>query len=316
MMARQIAAILALALSTPHWAAPLDHGTSGAVSVHPCALSEERGAGACVSLSEPPEAGGSNAGVSVAPEPPVSFVPPGVGGLRFDLSVDPASPSSIELSPFPPDEGLRQRLDLALRSAIRRYPSGTLGVVDEIFVGATLTHDGRAVGASYLMGIVLIAAGARDAGEATEAHVIRALHHEVSSLLLHAHGSKFDEERFRQALPPGFCYRDERPDTAPEPALAPEEDSPTLDLLAQGFLVPWADRSMEQDFNSYAEVLLQRPELLLGPFAPDSRVGRKAHAVRDFYLAVDPRFETFFLGAAAPEIGTSDPEAPVERPSR
>jgi hypothetical protein len=56
---------------------------------------------------------------------------------------------------------------------------------------------------------------------------------------------------------------------------------------------------MEQDFNSYAEVLLQRPGLLLETFAPESRVGRKAQVVRDFYVAIDRRFEGLFAPAGA-----------------
>lgn len=219
--------------------------------------------------------------------------------FRMEFTEPPDPPAVLELSPFAPGMPVQDRLRRVLRDEISRYPAGTLGVVDTVIIGSTLAHNGRSVGASYMMGLVFIAAGEQDAGAATDAHVVRAFHHEVSSLLLHGHRAKFNEAEFRAALPEGFVYRDDRPGADPEAPLDPEEDTPSLELLHEGFLLPWATRNMEQDFNSYAEVLLQRPGLLLETFAPESRVGRKAQVVRDFYVAIDRRFEGLFAPAGA-----------------
>lgn len=214
--------------------------------------------------------------------------------FRMEFTEPPDPPDVIELSPVAPGEAIKDRLRHVLRAEFARYPSGTLGVVDDILVGGTLTHNGRSVGASYFLGLVFIATGEQDAGAQTDAHVVRAFHHEASSVLLHQHRTKFDEARFRAALPAGFVYRDDRPGANKEAPLAPDEDTVSLDLLNDGFLIPWAKRNLEQDFNSYAEVLLQRPGLLLELFAPESRIGKKARVVRDFYIAIDKRFETMF----------------------
>lgn len=214
--------------------------------------------------------------------------------FRMELTGPPDPPAVLELSPFAPGEAVQDRLRRLLRAEIARYPSGTLNVASGVIIGSTLTSNGNRVGGLRVVGgLVFIAAGEQDTGAATDAHVIRAFHHEVSSLLLLdlRWGPKFDEARFRAALPDGFTYRDDRPRTAPDAPFGPADDSPSLELIDEGFLIPWAKWNMEQDFNSYAEVLMSKPGLLLRTFAPESRVGRKARVVRDFYMAIDPRFE-------------------------
>lgn len=212
--------------------------------------------------------------------------------FRMELTAPPDPPAVLELSPFAPGEAVQDRLRRLLRSEIARYPAGTLdGVVDKVIIGSTLTYNGHAAGGAYLVSIVFIAAGEQDAGAATDAHVVRAFHHEVSSILLHWPPGRFDEAKFRAALPEGFVYRYDRPSAAPDAPFAPSDNIPSLELIDEGFLIPWAKWNMEQDFNSYAEVLMSKPGLLLKTFAPESRVGRKARVVRDFYVTIDPRFE-------------------------
>lgn len=233
----------------------------------------------------------------------VEFVGPRPPDLpfRMDLSPGPPEPpAAIELSSVTFDEAAQNRLRRLLCVEMAKYPSDVLESVSQVYVGGTLTYNGEAVGGFHFLGMVFIAAGEQDAGAWTDAHVARAFHHEVSHALMDAHRAKFDAARFREALPAGFVYTEERPvgvggspviEEGPHPGPGPGEDSPSLDLLHEGFLVPWAKRGMDEDFASYAEVLLRRPELLLVTFAPESRVGRKARVVRDFYVAIDPRFE-------------------------
>lgn len=230
----------------------------------------------------------------------IEFVGPRPPGFPFRMDFSPGppeTPASIELSPLKFDEAGRSRLQRLLHVEMAKYPSGVLGFVSQVYVGGTLTYNSDAVGGFHFLGMVFIAAGEHDAGASTDAHVARAFHHEVAHALMDAHRATFDGARFRAALPAGFNYDEERP-ADPPPALTagsrPGDDSPSLDLLDEGFLVPWGKRSMDEDFASYAEVLVRKPELLLATFAPESRVGRKARVVRDFYIAIDPRFEAVF----------------------
>lgn len=229
-----------------------------------------------------------------AQKPKISFVGPRPPQFpfRMELMAPPDPPAVLELSPFAPGEAVQDRLRRILRSEIARYPAGTLdGVVDKVIIGSTLTYNGHAAGGSYIVSIVFIAAGEQDAGAATDAHVVRTFHHEVSSILLLWPPGRFDEAKFRAALPEGFVYRDDRQRAAPDAPFGPADNIPSLELIDEGFLIPWAKWNMEQDFNSYAEVLMRKPGLLLKTFAPESRVGRKARVVCDFYIAIDPRFE-------------------------
>lgn len=217
--------------------------------------------------------------------------------FKMDFSSPPEPPSFIELSPIKLGEAAQTRLRRLMQAEMARYPSGTLGSVSQIFVGSTLTHSGRSVGGVHFMGLVFIGAGEQDSGTATDAHVVRALHHEVSHALMEKHGTygtKFDAARFRAALPPGFVYTDDRPGADKEAPFRPGDDTVSLELLDEGFLAPWAQCNMEEDFASYAEDMLNRPGSLLDLFAADSAVGRKARVVRDFYLAIDPRFAAMF----------------------
>lgn len=184
-----------------------------------------------------------------------------------------------------------------LVAELSRYPSGLRGMPDSIMIGGTLSHSGRSVGAAHFVGMVFIAVGEGDAGPETDAHFVRALHHEISHSLFDSRRNKFDAKRFRELLPKAFAYvTDHNPAAAPE-HYAPGGDSPTLELLSEGFLVPWAKHSISEDFSSYSEVLLQRPDYLLDLFAADSVVGRKARVVRDFYIAIDPRLASMFRTA-------------------
>lgn len=252
---------------------------------------------------------------TTAPTPPaagpeIKFLLPRPVPFKMDFSPLPEEPSIVELAPVTFGEATQTRLRELLRTEMVKYPPGTLGALSAITVGSTLKYNGRPAGGFQFVGLVFIAAGEADTGAATDAHVVRAFHHEASHALMDAHGAAFDAARFRAALPERFKYRDELPGVvgaavAKEAPPGPCEDSPSLDLLAEGFLVPWAKDSLHEDFSSYAEVLLRKPGLLLDLFAPDTRIGRKARVVRDFYVTLDPRFAQVFESARS---------APVEHP--
>ncbi|MFN7020702.1 MAG: hypothetical protein ACK4WH_05145, partial [Phycisphaerales bacterium] len=257
---------------------------------------------------------GDGAGQPEREGPPLRFLGPRPpwAPFRMDLTKPPEPPFVLELSPFAPGRPVRDRLERVLRAEIARYPSGMLGGVGDIYIGSTLKINGRpASGAILLTTIIFIAAGEQDAGSATDANVVQTFHHEVSSVLLHRHRAKFDETRFRAALPEGFVYRDDRPGADREAPVGMDEQTVSLELLNDGFLIPWATLNMEDDFNSYAQVLMWRPELLLETFAPESRIGRKARVVRDFYLSIDPRFEEMFLPT---EVHLDSSVMPPNRP--
>lgn len=257
---------------------------------------------AAVVHTQPPAPGADAARTEEAPLPPIEFIRQGLVPFTMDVSIDPEFPVVISGTPLP--EPAHDHVRAVLRRELERYPKGVLSkpdatVLSSVFVFEALTINGRSVSGAYIIGIVFISAGAFDGpGLQDDASIARTLHHELSSLFRLAFPRRFDEPRFRESLPPGFVYDDEKPgaDTA---AIFQGVNAPTsLEALADGFIAQYATTNFGQDFNSYAEVLLWKPQLLLSTFAPDSRVGRKARTVRDFYIAIDNRFEALFTTPA------------------
>ena len=273
-------------------------------------------------VTDPPDAdaagGGSAKGTvpSVAASDPraagpeISFILPRPFPFVMNPEIEPGKRFVIEVVPITFGVAMQDRLRALLHAEMTKYPSGTLGAVQLILIGSQVRFNTRSVGGIHFLGMVFIAVGDGEATEEGDAHFTRAFHHETAHALFQFHQSRFDAARFRAALPDGFAYADEQPGAQPpaEVAFDPRQDQPSLDLLRDGFLVPWAKDRMEEDFASYAEVLMRDPRLLLDTFAPDSRVGRKARVVRDFYIAIDPRFAAFFEKGPAPHATPQAPE--------
>jgi len=218
--------------------------------------------------------------------------------FRMDLTRPPEPPLVITGTPFSQDDVAQAQVRRVLEREFKKYPPGVLyATVGAVLVFNTLKVNERLAAGTYTIGLVFIAAGEHFVGEAWENDIAQTLHHEVSSLLLFQNFLKFDKQAFDATLPEKFVYIYDRPGANTEAPYTSDDFIPSLALLSDGFLVPWAMRNLEQDFNSYAEILLWRPELLLRVFAPDSAVGRKARVVRDFYIAIDKRFEAVFAPA-------------------
>lgn len=220
--------------------------------------------------------------------------------LRMQLPVSGEGDVLFELTSAPVDPKLEQRVRSIVESELRRYPTGTLDCLDAVMIGGELTVAVNAAKGAYLLGIVFLTVGDADLGWATDERVVSTLHHEISSVLLHAHRTRLDESRFRAALPADFRYAEQQDSRVWLRPIRGWEFDVSLGYLEAGFLKPWAMRSLEQDFNSYAEELFVRPPRLLRMFAPESLVGRKARVVRDFYIAIDPRFAELFEGEGSP----------------
>lgn len=104
---------------------------------------------------------------------------------------------------------------------------------------------------------MFIAVGAYpNPGPERDVYIARTFHHELYSLFRTFHSQQFDEKRFRDALPPGFVYDDEKPGANPTVAMRGVNAVGNIQDVADGFLTQYAKTTLEQDFNSYTEVLL------------------------------------------------------------
>ena len=259
------------------------------------AVSQHSGGSAphATSSSSPPK-------TNVGGLPDISFYSSAPLPLRMEVPFTGESEIVFELTPAPADPKLEQRVRSMVESELGRYPTGTLDCLDAVMIGGELTVAKNAGKGAYLLGIVFLTVGDEDLGWQTDERVVSTLHHEISSVLLHEHRSQLDEARFRAALPAGFRYAEDQGVRVWLQPLRGWEFDVSLGYLEAGLLKPWAMRCLEQDFNSYAEELFVRPPRLLRMFSPESLVGRKARVVRDFYIAIDPRFAELFEGEGSP----------------
>lgn len=245
------------------------------------------------------ESGDLSAPTELQPErepdaPPTPEVRVPLGPLNMDLA--DIYDLTITGTPVPFVE--RDAVARIVRRELERYPRDTIvsaeagrTVVSAVYIYRDLNVNGGPAGGTYVPpGLVYLSAGtAETRGDIWEEFLVRALHHEVSSQLLFRHRTLFDEQAFRDVLPEGFVYEDERPNADSFDIHKDKPGVESLQDLADGFLTDYASRNIEQDFNTYAEILLWRPELL-DQFAADSRVARKAAIVRQFYLKVSEDF--------------------------
>lgn len=233
---------------------------------------------------------------------------PTIRSPRSNLVIDWSSDTYdlvITGKPAPRKEAEAARA--VIERELDRYPPGFItsdtsgrGVVAGVFIYRTLTVNGVPAGGTYVApGIVYLAVGTRAArGRIWEESIIRTLHHEISSQLLFRYRTLFDEEAFRALLPDGFVYEDERPGAEISDIRFDRNRVGSLQDLADGFLTEFASRNLEQDLNTYAEILMWRPELL-DQFDARSRVARKAAIVRAFYISIDGEFEAVLEGSGA-----------------
>lgn len=260
-------------------------------------------------------AGASGSSAPAGRQPEVSFYAQAPIPFRMELAPAGEPEACIELTSTSLAGAAQDRVRNVVESELARYPEGVLDpILDLVLIGGDLSVLGLRANGAYVFGSVFLAIGDIDRGEATDARVIATLHHEISSLVLRAHRDRFDEARFREALPTAFRYEAERIENGDLQSPRTWEFEVSLGYLEAGFLWPWAMRSLEQDFNSYAQELFVRPPRLLRMFATESPVARKARVVRDLYLSVDPRFAEVFDSEGSPILF---PQAPaLENQSR
>lgn len=235
--------------------------------------------------------------IAPASRPEIRFIRNGPVRFSMDVSLSPDHPEVISGTAVP--EAMHDHLRVVLQKELDRYPKGFAATaVGTVIIGDTISRNDRQVSGLSCAGIVFIAARLdRSEEEARDAYLVRTLHHEFAHQLKNfsesLFGVRFDEAPFRETLPPGFVYLEERPGARAGEALDTMVNVVgSVDDLADGFIAQYARANIAEDFCSYAEVLMSRPGVLDATFAPDSRVFRKARLVREFYIALDPRFKT------------------------
>lgn len=197
----------------------------------------------------------------------------------------PARRLELETSPLPEREVARTRR--VIEKAMARYPSGFLRRhVRAVVVVGRLAFRGTEVGGTYHRNVVFVANYGRAQGS-TDAWLKECLHHEVSSVLYHAHARSFPHERWRAVLPEGFRYGRGGFAAVREGRACEAEHAREL---RDGFACEYGRAAFEEDLNTIAERMMSRPRAFDRLCARHPRLAIKRDLVQRFYLRMDPRF--------------------------
>ena len=109
------------------------------------------------------------------------------------------------------------------------------------------------------------------------------------------HNFKLSEERWRSAHSNHFLYKADS-DPAYEWMFLRGHIDPVdkYQLLDRGLLNQYSETSVENDFNTYAEVIFTEPKRMKKLIKKYPVIHRKYQIFKAFYLAIDPGFSKAF----------------------
>jgi hypothetical protein len=122
----------------------------------------------------------------------------------------------------------------------------------------------------------------------TDIVIEKTFHHEFSSVLKYNYG--FDETAWRQVNPAGFVYFDEA--TGGAGAIKAGKASQVFDLKEHeiGFLYEYAESTLENDLNSFAENIFMGEESFFNIIESYDKLEMKLDLIVAFYNSLDPMF--------------------------
>jgi hypothetical protein len=122
----------------------------------------------------------------------------------------------------------------------------------------------------------------------TDIAIEKEFHHEFSSILKYNYG--LDEITWRQVNPAGFVYFDET--TGGTGAIKAGKASQTFDPKEHemGFLYEYAESTLENDFNSFAENIFMGEESFFNIVESYDKLKSKLNLTIAFYNSLDPVF--------------------------
>jgi hypothetical protein len=245
---------------------------------------------ACAGCAAPPA---SSAAVDSSPKPggyasPVVVFDEPTRWLFPPDWFDP--PLSVEFTVAPAEE--RERSKAVIRAALAKYPARfPTDTVARVVLVRSMRGRGVEVGGSYAVSLRTVYVCSTDGSDRKEAAVERTVHHELSSLVLRLHGSEFPSEEWARANPPGFEYG---PGGLEFLATRGGDDGRVAlvrdPLVLEGFVNEYAKSSLEEDFNTVAELVMSNPAFAHYLAARSPRLKQKIDLMLGFYKEVWPDF--------------------------
>jgi hypothetical protein len=128
------------------------------------------------------------------------------------------------------------------------------------------------------------------------------VHHEFA--LTGLYGGTSPQDSWRAANEPGYVYPAEGGNKPVIDAAehAPDADAATDQVHAAGFVVKYAESSLVEDWQTYAEQVFGHPADLVELVKRFPRIKAKARIFIDHYETLDPAFRTYFDHTGLAEV--------------
>ncbi|MDF1872613.1 hypothetical protein [Vannielia sp.] len=185
----------------------------------------------------------------------------------------------------------------ALRTALAAYPDPLLQqVAPKLLIAGELRLAGYRVGGTIQPGMVLLASDylLRDAGPS---YTRRAFHHEFSSLLIARY--PFPMEAWQAHIPPDIAFPLSN-EAQLEATTRYIEGEALKRYYEAGFVSDYGASSLENDINTYAELLMDAPETLATLAKAHPRIAAKAALIQGYYITLAPSFAKRFDPSGLP----------------
>ena len=205
-----------------------------------------------------------------AGEPVTFFVPP---YTRLDAKF-------TEAEIFPASQSILHESLAGVEDALNAYPAGFVSSkIDAIFISGEMTFNGMPAGGAYKHSWIIVASTTNPSGEPNYNSALYGIHHELSSFVYHE--NPVTARVWASLMPENWQVKDNYIE-----ALAINESQP-IDYK-NGFLNSYAQTSVENDFNTYAEFVFARADELVELAQTFPLVAKKLRLFIDAYAKQSP----------------------------
>ncbi len=207
---------------------------------------------------------------------------------------------------IPADYGLRVGIrggsgcggaQLILGCALKKYPPQVLQAeLKSVYVLAELRYSGVITSGTNSRTSVYLKIGDVKKGF-TDAHIEGVFHAEFSSILLRNHTQHLDKDTWNAVNPPGFKYLGNGVDAVRQKVAGTVLRD---ELHEAGFLVEYAQSTLENDLNGFAKMLFNGQAELWKVAARFPKIRRKLDLTLAFYQKIDASFSEAFFRSLVP----------------
>jgi hypothetical protein len=190
-----------------------------------------------------------------------------------------------------------QRARMILERAVAKYPSQVLQAdLKAVYVLSELRYSGVITSGTNSRTSVYLKIGDVKQGF-TDAHIEGVFHAEFSSILLRNHTHDLDKDAWHAVNPPGFKYLGNGVDAVKQKVAATVLRD---ELHEKGFLVEYAQSTLENDLNGFAKMLFNGEAELWRVAEAFPKIRRKLDLALAFYQKIDPAFTEAFFRSLVP----------------